>query len=297
MDKLDKCPRCGSSGHREGLIVRDHSISKEEFILTDCIQCGLRFTNPRPATDTIGAYYKSDEYISHSNTSKSLQDKLYQLARRLALRKKYRTIHTLQAHGKVLDVGCGTGEFLSYLMSRGYLVEGVEPDLQARERAIANYAIPVLPSLELVPAQEQFQVVTLWHVLEHVPNLRATFKRLFASLADQGVLLIAVPDRESWDAQHYGRNWAAWDVPRHFTHFRREDIHAFLNEHGFELIATNRMWMDALYIAMLSESYNGASKPVALIKGALMGTWSNLVSLATGRPTSSTLYIARKQEP
>lgn len=297
MEKLQNCPRCSSSGHREGLVVRDHSISQEEFTLTDCIQCGLRFTNPRPSTDTIGAYYRSDDYISHSNSSKSLQDKLYQLARRLALRKKYRMIHALQTHGKVLDVGCGTGEFLSYLMSRGYLVEGVEPDLQARERAIASYAIPVLPSLELVPAQEQFQVITLWHVLEHVPNLRATFKRLFASLADQGVLLIAVPDRESWDAQHYGPKWAAWDVPRHLTHFRRADVHAFLNEHGFELIATKRMWMDAPYIAMLSESYNGASKSAALIKGALMGTWSNLVSLVTGCPTSSTLYIARKQEP
>jgi SAM-dependent methyltransferase len=182
-------------------------------------------------------------------------------------------------------------------MSRGYLVEGVEPNLNAREQAIANHGIPVVPSLELVPLQEQFQVVTLWHVLEHLPNLRATFKRLFALLADGGLLVIAVPDRGCWDADHFGEFWAAWDVPRHFTHFRKSDIQAFLHEHGFELVGTHRMWMDAPYIAMLSTSYQGSSRTIALLKGSMIGLWSNMVSLVTGRPTSSTLYTARKREP
>jgi SAM-dependent methyltransferase len=297
LEKLEKCPRCGSPEQRNALTVTDHSISKEVFTLVDCASCGLRFTNPRPASNEIGRYYQSEEYISHSNTSNSLQDKLYQVARRWALGNKYRTIHALQPHGKALDVGCGTGEFLAYLMSQGYLVEGVEPNLRAREQAIANHAIPVLPSLELVPPQEQFQVVTLWHVLEHLPNLRSTFKRLFALLADGGLLAIAVPDRESWDANYFGEHWAAWDVPRHFTHFRQEDVNCFLREHGFELIEMRRMWMDAPYIAMLSSTYKGSSKIRALGKGIALGSWSNLISLASGRPTSSTLYLARKREP
>lgn len=263
----------------------------------DCASCGLRFTNPRPASNEIGGYYQSEDYISHSNRSISVQDKLYQAARRWALGRKYRTINALQPHGKVLDVGCGTGEFLSHLMSRGYHVKGVEPNLQAREQAIANHAIPVVPALDLVPPQEQFQVVTLWHVLEHLPNLRSTFKRLFALLADGGLLVIAVPDRDCWDADHFGATWAAWDVPRHFTHFRRSDIEAFLREHGFELVETRRMWMDAPYIAMLSSSYQGSSRAVAMFKGIVIGIWSNVVSIATGRPTSSTMYTARKREP
>lgn len=297
VEQLRSCPKCGSEAQNPALSVVDHSISKETFQLVDCGACGLRFTNPRPPNYKIGEYYEAEHYISHSNTTATLQDKLYKLARRWALRKKFGILHSLQPNGKVLDLGCGTGEFLAYLMSRGYNVHGVEPSLGAREQAIANFSIPVVPDLEQVPAQEQFQVVTLWHVLEHLSDLRGTFKKLFALLGDRGVLVIAVPDRGSWDCEHYGTDWAAWDVPRHLTHFRQEDVHSFLREHGFEMIETRRMWMDALYIAMLSEGYRGASKPWALIKGGIIGLWSNLNSALLGRPTSSTLYIARKAEP
>lgn len=207
---------------------------------------------------------------------------------------KFGIIRKLHSHGKVLDVGCGTGSFLAHLMSRGYIVQGVEPDIKARELAIAEHGIPVLPSLEQVPGHEQFQVVTLWHVLEHLPDLRSSLKRIYAQLADQGVIVIAVPDRGSWDAAHYGTFWAAWDVPRHFYHFRQKDVHALLREHGFELIDTRRMWMDAPYIAILSEGYKGAPRFVALIRGIVLGAWSNLLSLLSERPTSSSLYIARK---
>lgn len=269
----------------------------ESFSLVDCAECGFRFTNPRPTQNSIGRYYSADNYISHVNSSGSIQDKLYQLARKWGLRNKYKMIHRLQPHGKVLDVGCGTGEFLAHLMSRGYLVQGVEPSLKAREQVVANHGISVMPTLDLIPAQEQFQVVTLWHVLEHLPDLRSTFKKLFALLADRGVLIIAVPDRGSWDAAHYGPHWAAWDVPRHFSHFRQEDIHALLHEHGFQLISRQRMWMDAFYISLLSEGYGGASRPLAFLKGLVNGTWSNLLSALTNRPTSSSLYVARKAEP
>jgi SAM-dependent methyltransferase len=297
LEHLTNCPRCASDKQDIAFAVIDHSISQETFSLVDCAVCGFRFTNPRPDQSSVGRYYMADNYISHSNSAESIQDKLYQLARKWGLRKKYHIIHHLQPHGKVLDVGCGTGEFLAHLMSRGYLVQGVEPSLKAREQVIANHGISVMPALDLVPSQEQFQIVTLWHVLEHLPDLRATFKRLFALLADRGVLVIAVPDRGSWDANYYGRQWAAWDVPRHFSHFRQQDIHALLQEHGFKLVRTRRMWMDALYISMLSEGYCGSSKPWALLKGIVLGSWSNAHSALGGRPTSSSLYIARKVEP
>lgn len=179
-------------------------------------------------------------------------------------------------------------------MSRGYIVHGVEPDLKAREHTIAEHGIPVLPSLEQVPGHEQFQVVTLWHVFEHLPDLRHSLKRIYSQLADQGVVVIAVPDRGSWDATHYGTYWAAWDVPRHFYHFRQNDVHVLLREHGFELLETRRMWMDAIYISILSEGYKGSSRTLALFRGVVIGMWSNMISLFKGSPTSSSMYVARK---
>lgn len=297
LETPDGCPICGGGGRHEALSAQDHTVSHEAFTLVDCLTCGCRYTAPRPDQHSIGAYYSSPDYISHSNTSRSLQDRLYKIARRWALRSKHAIVYACRPEGRVLDLGCGTGEFLGYLRSRGYLVQGVEPDLGAREMAIANHAIEVLPVIDALPAQEQFQVITMWHVLEHVPDPRRTLKKLYSLLADRGFLLIAVPDHESWDAQHYGKDWAAYDVPRHLLHFRRQDIRTLLQEHGFNLLKVRPMWMDALYIAMLSQRYRGSGAVMALVLGGLLGSWSNLVALLGDRPTSSTLYIAQKREP
>jgi len=296
LEHLNNCPLCASEQATHALNVIDFSVSKENFNLVDCSDCGFRFTNPRPKSNDLGKYYQSEEYISHSNANSSLQDRLYQLARRFTLRGKFRLLKARQPNGKILDIGCGTGQFLAHLMSRGYLVQGIEPSLHTREGVIANYSIPVVPSIDDLPHQEQFNAITMWHVLEHIPDLRSHFKKLFALMANKGVLIIAVPDRSSWDAQHYGPHWAAWDVPRHLSQFRQKDIHTLLLEHGFTLLETKRMWMDAYYIAMLSEQYKGLGKLSSLIKGFAMGKWSNFLSLINGRPTSSTLYIAKKLE-
>ena len=297
LETLSTCPICGGSELVPALAVEDRSVSHETFKLSDCSRCAFRFTNPRPPQSDIGRYYQSADYISHTNAARSLQDRIYQLARKWALGSKHRLIHRYQPNGRVLDVGCGTGEFLAYLKSRGYLVHGVEPSINAREQAIANHALEVVPNLELVAHQERFKVVTLWHVLEHLPDPHTTLKNLFALLVDRGLLVIAVPDRGSWDAQHYGPDWAAWDVPRHLSHFRQTDIKRLLHEHGFELVAVKRMWMDAAYVSMLSEKHRGAGVFSALVKGALLGLWSNVVSALSGRPTSSSLYLAQKAKP
>jgi 2-polyprenyl-3-methyl-5-hydroxy-6-metoxy-1,4-benzoquinol methylase len=275
-------------------MIKDHSISRETFGVTECLDCGFLFTNPRPHPSGFDHYYQSDEYVSHGIARSSLQNRLYAAARKWALGRKFALIQRYQKNGKVLDIGCGTGEFLAHLMSRGYLAQGVEPSLRAREYAIAEHGLNVVPSVDLVAAQEQFQVLTMWHVLEHVHDPRTMFKRAFALLAEHGLFVIAVPDRESWDAQYYGTYWAAWDVPRHLSHFRRADIHALTQEHGFELVATRKMWLDAFYIALLSEQYKGTPQWLSFIKAVIIGGWSNLVSLFSDRPTSSTLYIARK---
>jgi len=277
-------------------VATDHTVSQEAFTIAECPQCQAWFTSPRPDEKSIGAYYASDKYISHTNAGLSLQDRLYQLVRRRALRNKRKLIAHYRSGGKLLDVGCGTGQFLGHMKAHGYLVTGMEPDTGARQNAIADHAIEVLPSISGTVSEERFQVVTMWHVLEHVPDLRATFKRLYALLAVGGLLVIAVPDRESWDAEHYGTDWAAWDVPRHLSHFRRKDLRTLFHEHGFELVEIRRMWLDAYYIALLSEGYRGRSSLLAFPLAVFKGTWSNLQALVGIRPTSSSLYIARKAE-
>lgn len=279
------------------MLVRDHFLTGQVFSLVDCSNCGFRTTSPRPSQDRIGAYYKSDGYISHTGRRSSFQDRIYHQLRRWAISRKSGLVRRYQPNGHVLDIGCGTGEFLAHLRGRGYNVQGVEPDPGARAKAMSDHALPVVPSWGQLTHKEHYQVITLWHVLEHLPDPRATFKQLYALMADRGLLVIAVPDRESWDASHYGPWWAAWDVPRHLSHFRRQDIHKLIREHGFELVATKPMWLDACYIALLSEGYKGKRGPWAWSLAMLMGAWSNIMSVVTNRPTSSILYIARKAEP
>ena len=295
-EHLSGCPICGDGSMRTSTSIKDYSVSGEEFQLDDCSSCGFRFTNPRPSQRSIGRYYESPDYISHSNSDRGILARVYQLVRKRTLASKYSALHKHHPHGRVLDIGCGTGEFLSYLMGRGYMVHGIEPNPRAREQAIANHSIEVLPSVDQMPAQEQFQVVTLWHVLEHLPDLHELFKRLYAFLSVGGVLIIAVPDRNSWDAKHYGPFWAALDVPRHFSHFRKKDVVRLLHEHGFDLIQTRPMWFDSTYVSLLSERYKGRGSPVAWFNAVLMGAVSNLVALISGRSTSSTIFIARKAE-
>ena len=294
LESVDHCTVCGGGEWLPHLVAKDHTLSQELFPLTRCAQCGFCCTNPRPGPPHIGRYYDSPHYISHTNAARGLQNKLYQWARRRAIHGKHRLIARYRSNGKVLDVGCGTGEFLRHLKSRGYLTMGVEPNLGAREQAIAGHSLEVFPRLEDIPAAEQFQIATFWHVLEHLHDPRFALKQVYARMAKGGLLLIAVPDRESWDADHYQSTWAAYDVPRHLSHFRRQDLQRVLIEHGFELVSIRPMWFDAPYVAMLSERYRGSGPLGALLRGLFIGSISNLASLITWRPTSSTLYVAKK---
>lgn len=242
----------------------------------------------------MGSYYASEEYLSHDASSGSLLARIYRLARSVALARKHRLISAYVPSGRLLDMGCGTGEHLANLSARGYLVEGVEPGVRAREVAIRQHALKVVPGIEDVPAQEQFQAITLWHVMEHLHELPNTVKRLHGMLSPGGHLFVAVPDRESWDCTYYGPFWAAWDVPRHIWHFRRQDMQRLLSTHGFHVLKNRRMPLDAYFIALLSERYKGRPSMICWSMAILLGTWSNLVAVLGARPSSSTLFVARK---
>ncbi len=284
------CPVCTCSEAEEQGAYKDHSISKEVFGISACANCGCWYTTPRPTQDKLSRYYQSDEYISHTGTKRNLFEHIYHWVRKRTLRAKSRLISSYEPNGKILDIGCGTGAFLEEMRARGYITYGMEPDAGARAKASA--ASTVYGSLEQAKTSAPFSIVTLWHVLEHLPHPRNTLKTIHAITSSNALLVIAVPDRESWDAATFSSDWAAYDIPRHLSHFRRSDISKLLKEHGFELLKIRSMWYDAIYVSILSAKYKGI--PLPFIAGTLYGCVSNLIALCTTRPTSSSLFIARK---
>ena len=293
METIDSCPLCAGKEVSFAFHAVDNTVTHEQFSVHLCKNCSFLFTSPRPEQGAIGAYYLSNNYISHAETAHGLKERVYHFVRKRALKGKYKLMTRYAPRGTLLDVGCGTGDFLAYMAEQNYTVQGVEVSSDARNIAIKKN-LRVSAQLDTLPDGDIFNIITLWHVLEHVPSPLDTLLQLHARCANGGLLLIAVPDHESWDAQHYGANWAAWDVPRHLSHFRRQDVQNLLKQTGFELLETKSMWFDAPYVSMLSELNKGHGNMVSMLKGWTIGLWSNITSLISGRPTSSTLYVARK---
>ncbi len=291
---ITSCPVCGANRFTDYLECTDYTVSKERFKLQACASCGFVFTNPRPAAPDIGVYYKSEDYISHTNSKKGLFNSVYQLARKNAIHAKLNLLDKYSPGAKtLLDYGCGTGEFLHHAQLKGWNVKGIEPDPEARSMAITNYKLEVEdPSLLNTFKDGGFNSITLWHVLEHIHDLNNTIKQFERILSDDGILVIAVPNYESYDATIYGEHWAAYDVPRHLYHFSKSSIEQLMKKHGLLVQEIKSLFFDPFYIALLSEKYkNGASNPVK-------ATWVGLQTTLKGRSdieaNSSLIYIIKK---
>ncbi len=291
MVAIQHCPICGSDKHDLALTAIDETVTKESFSIQACDTCGFHFTSPRPEEGSLGKYYQSGEYISHSAQARTFRDRVYRALRRLTVKGKHRLLARTHPSGHVLDVGCGTGDFLFHLQQKGYQCQGIELSRAARSLS-KEKGLRVHEKLSDLASVPTFDIITLWHVLEHLADPMATLVQLKGMLKPNGLLVIAVPDRESWDAKHYGSKWAAWDVPRHLSHFRRHDILSALKRAGFTNIRVRGMWLDAAYVSMLSEQYKGAGPIGSFLKGVGFGIWSNAVAFTSKRPTSSSLYIA-----
>lgn len=266
----------------------------EIFTLVKCAACSFIFTNPRPGAEEIGKYYQSEEYISHTNSSKGLQNKLYQAARKFAIRGKLKLINTLVAGEKdLLDYGCGTGEFLAAAKANGWNVRGMEPDPGARKQAQENHKLQVdSPGQLRTLADASLNVVTLWHVLEHVHLLQETMAHFSRILKPGGYLVIAVPNADSNDAKAYGAAWAAYDVPRHLYHFTLPVMEKLAAQHEFKMQSVKGMFFDPFYISLLSEKYKyGGVNP---LRAGWNGLLTNLKGSSDVKKHSSLLYIFRK---
>lgn len=292
MESLNACLVCDNESFTTFLNCPDHFLTQETFRICKCDKCGFLFTNPRPASGELPAYYQSAEYISHSNSRQGLQNILYQWVRKYTLGRKYDLIKNYKPGGRILDIGCATGEFLNYFKNRQWETFGIEPDEQARKMGISNYALEIEDEeyLHKLP-DASFDIITMWHVLEHVPLLNERIAQLQRLLSPNGILFIAVPNPDSQDAKLYGSFWAAYDVPRHLYHFTRVTIKILFSKHAFELVQEIPMKFDSFYVSMLSEKYMHVKN--RFFNGILSGIVSNSSARRSGE-YSSLIYVFRK---
>ncbi|MBW3129845.1 class I SAM-dependent methyltransferase [Hymenobacter profundi] len=295
-ERLEACPVCGKLDFQNKLVVEDKSVSKESFAIQQCTACKFQLTNPRPDAAHIGRYYESDEYVSHNSGAAGLINQAYKVARFFTLRRKVALLNRLvPSKGKLLDYGCGTGHFVAAAKSDGWQVHGLEPNPRAREEAMrrvgANVGTP--EDLGKLPAGS-FDVITLWHVLEHVHTLNETLRQLIQLLKPEGVLIIAVPNVESLDAQHYRQDWAAYDVPRHLYHFAPNTMRQLLKKHKMQVRETLPMALDAYYVSMLSEKHR-AEQGQGMLAVLKAGYQSNRYAAQHGGQYSSLIYVATRR--
>lgn len=293
----DICPLCGGKDFQDYLTCKDHYASQEDFKLTKCSTCGFVLTQDFPAEDSIGSYYNVSDYISHSDTRKGLFNKLYHIARSFALKSKAKTVIKYAAPNSkiLLDYGSGTGYFLNKMKSKGWLVTGIEKDEGARDYAKYKFGLNVQSHEYIFQISEQQKdTVTMWHVLEHIENLNAVMHQIHVILKDDGTAIIALPNRESLDAEYYKNSWAAYDVPRHLWHFSQKDFEVLANKHNFSLVDVKPMYLDAFYISMLSQKYKGTF--LGSLMGLLRGGLFFLKSLSNKQKCSSLIYILKKKK-
>tara|TARA_R110000868_G_scaffold380930_1_gene647251 strand:- start:279 stop:1127 length:849 start_codon:yes stop_codon:yes gene_type:complete len=271
------------------LTVKDHSVSKEIFELYYDETLDMLVTHPQPSLAILGKYYESDDYISHTDGKRSLFEKAYHFVKNIALKNKLDLINSLQpAKGRILDIGAGTGDFLSIAKQNGWETIGVEPSEKAKSIALKKEVSFIEDTATL--ENQSFDVITMWHVLEHVPDLDFQIKELKRLLKPNGSLIIAVPNFKSFDAKHYGAFWAAYDVPIHFWHFSKKAIKLLFEKENIQLEKVLPMKFDSFYVSLLSEKYK--SGKMNFIKASFVGLWSNWKAKASFE-YSSHIYVLK----
>lgn len=295
--QIDKCPLCGKGHFKKAMTCTDHYATGEAFDIYRCQECGFLFTQGVPVENEIGRYYESPDYISHSDTNKGLMNHVYHWIRRFMLKRKAHLVKHCcggLVHGTLLDIGTGTGYFPHFMQEKGWKVSAIEKSPKAREFARKHFQLDVsAPETLFTLEKETFDAITLWHVMEHLEHLNETWKQLYQLLKPGGVLIVAVPNPNSYDAGHYGERWAAYDVPRHLWHFTPSVIQQFGAKHGFILAEHHPMPFDAFYISMITEKYFGRKLP--FLRGAWIGFRAWMASLAKKEHSSSMIYVFRKK--
>ena len=271
------------------LDLKDYFLTQENFALHQDDETGVLYTFPQPLHN-LSRYYESENYISHTDGKKSLFEKIYQIAKHYNLNQKLKLIQGKTQGKTILDYGCGAGDFLQHMQKNGYVVTGMEPNPKANEISRKKIGNENVVNCELKDINKKFDIITLWHVLEHIPNLNEIIVELKNHLNPNGTLIIAVPNHQSFDASYYGEKWAAYDVPRHLWHFNPTSIEKLFNKFGMKIENVNPMKLDSFYVSLLSEKYKGNS--LAFLKAFYIGLLSNFKAQKNGQ-YSSLIYTIK----
>ena len=293
----DHCPLCTSTAISFRFSATDHLVSRQTFSLYKCSDCYFQFTADYPPENEAGRYYESDDYISHTNSERTLFDKTYQLVRKIMLRRKVSLVRKVTGlqQGRILDIGSGTGHFLAGMKNEGWETMGIEINEKTRKYANSKFDLDTQRPENISELSDSlFDCITLWHVLEHFYEPFRQMEETWRLLKPGGKLIIALPNCMSYDARHYGADWAALDVPRHLWHFGPSTFRLFAQKTGFSIEKIRMLPFDVFYISILSEKHKGSrlSSLTAIIKGICFSA----LSLFRKENSSSLVYILRKED-
>jgi 2-polyprenyl-3-methyl-5-hydroxy-6-metoxy-1,4-benzoquinol methylase len=297
MNEKIPCPVCGETLDESALHCKDYRVRGEVFTIRKCPSCLFAMTMPQPSPAEIGKYYQTEDYVSHSETRQGIVNKLYHIVRKKNTQNKLKLVERFAPNkGDLLEVGCGTGYFLSVCKKNGWNITGMDVNEKARSKAETRTEQSIYPSLDTLEASgKQFDVITLWHVFEHLHDIASSFVQLKRLLKPAGLLIMALPNPLSADASLYKAYWAAYDVPRHLSHFSPLSVGIMAKKYGFRQEKPVPMIFDAYYVSMMSEELKGRGKISALLHGLWQGYRSNRMAKKTGN-YSSLIYVMISQQ-
>jgi len=287
---MSLCPICNSK-MKFNFTTKDYLVSGESFDIVECESCFLRVTKPFPDKENIANYYSSDEYISHSENRSGIFDYIYGFVRSYQLNKKRKLIGKYfdNNSGKILDIGCGTGEFLQIMKKYNWDISGVDTSDKARKIVKSKLNIHVKDPKDWINSNEKFDVITCWHSLEHVHEPWLYLEKIKKILNPGGLLIVALPNYQSTDAKIYKEFWAAYDTPRHLYHFTIQSMNKMIHPQGFTIQSICRMNFDPFYVSILSANHKGKS----LMNGLISGFSSWISSIITKDKCSSLIFIIK----
>lgn len=297
MTDMNPCPVCSSGEYELFIETQDFFLTQEKFSIARCKRCGFIFTHNPPSEKEIGRYYESQDYVSHDDNAPGFVNSVYRGVRSFMLRRKRNLVKhlTQQKTGKILDIGSGTGHFLEEMKGAGWITKGIEISQKAREFSVNELHLDIIPPEEIKSFESgSFDCITLWHVLEHFHDPDGYASEIYRLLKPGGTCLVALPNCSSYDAVHYGKYWAAYDVPRHLWHFTPATFRKFSEKNGFNLTDIKRMPADVFYISSVSEKYKGTR--LSFFTGILKGLWFSVRTFFNREGSSSLIYVLSKKQ-